>query len=135
MYLHIPFAMNNDIGQCLSSLATSAVGVFFVISGYYYCNGVTKKAILKIFRIFIASLLYFVWNAFLFSQKDGNSLIDFFLQSYGTKTIVNFVLLNVPLFGGHLWYLLSILYVLLICYFIPVRIQDKLIYRPIFVFF
>lgn len=136
VYLHIPFAVNDDIGQCLSSFATSAVGVFFVISGYYYCNGVPKKAILKIFRICIASLLlYFVWNAFLFSQKDGNSLIDFFLQSYGTKKIVNFVLLNVPLFGGHLWYLLSILYVLLICYFIPVRVQDKLIYTVPFLYF
>lgn len=100
-------------GLLMTALNRTAVPIFFMITGYFYQrtidSGRAKNQIIKILTLtFWASLFYFIFNGILVSGD-----IKSYLRSYlSLKAIVKFVVLCASPFQGHLWYLSSILYVL-----------------------
>lgn len=105
------------IGDYVVALCRIAVPLFLLISGYYYQNVINKKKITdyckKIFGLtFFSSLFYFI--AF-----DKN--IDYLLVFRWDKMLI----FNFPIAGDHLWYLFSLINVLVIlavCH----KINDRL---------
>ena len=81
-----------------------------MISGYFYRKEKAVGRIKKIGILFIeANLLYIAWSL-LYGTVSGN------YPSVGIKAVLKFFFLNVSPFGGHLWYLGAILYVLIVVY-------------------
>ena len=81
-----------------------------MISGYFYGKEKAIGQIKKIGILFIeANLLYIAWSL-LYGTVSGN------YPSVGIKAVLKFFFLNVSPFGGHLWYLGAILYVLIVVY-------------------
>ena len=108
------------VGKIVIPLTRIAVPIFFMITGYYYSFTIQrkneKKQLKKIFLMFVgANLLFFAWF-FLKSCFSSNSILTNIRNIFSMKSILKFVLLNESPFGGHLWYLGAILYVLLIVF-------------------
>lgn len=126
--IHIPFP--GEIGAYFTVLTRIAVPVFFMITGYFYSETIKrqreKKQIWKILRLTIeANILYFLWNIIL-NIIRGNGVFSYFKTVFSLKSIFKLIIFNESPFGGHLWYLVALLYVLIIVYFI-----DKLKYRKV----
>ena len=84
--------------------------IFLMISGYFYRKEKAIGQIKKIGTLFIeANLLYVAWSL-LYGPVSGN------YPAVGIKAVLKFVFLNASPFGGHLWYLGAILYVLIVVY-------------------
>ena len=105
--IHIP----PEIGGGYSvALCRIGVPIFLMISGYFYRKEKAVGQIKKIGILFIeANLLYIAWSL-LYGTVSGN------YPSVGIKAVLKFFFLNVSPFGGHLWYLGAILYVLIVVY-------------------
>lgn len=111
--LHCPFP--GVLGDIITPLSRIAVPVFFMITGYFthHEKQASKKQIAKIAKLFVgANLLYLVYSACLCFVTG-----DSFASKFAPSKIMQFVFLNESPFGGHLWYLGAILYVLLLLYF------------------
>ena len=105
--IHIP----PEIGGGYSvALCRIGVPIFLMISGYFYRKEKAIGQIKKIGTLFIeANLLYVAWSL-LYGPVSGN------YPAVGIKAVLKFIFLNVSPFGGHLWYLGAILYVLIVVY-------------------
>ncbi|MGM9589678.1 MAG: acyltransferase [Faecousia sp.] len=131
--IHIPFP--GKTGSYIDALARIAVPVFFMITGYFYVDAMNRKRepaqMKKIFHLCIfANILYFLWNLLLVCR--GGGVKSFFLRMIKPKTLLKFVAFNVSPFGGHLWYLGAILYVLIIVYFLN-KVFPKYFSRILFI--
>ena len=108
IHCHYPYK------QYVIPITDVAVPLFFVCSGYFiYCNGSSKKRLLRILYIICWSFtLYFLKTELfhIFSQKE--------LFILSLTDIVNLVCFNNVVFSIHLWYLAAYLYVLIIIYYI-----------------
>lgn len=104
----------NDMNQefsILLGLMRFAVPVFFLISGFYsfyedkgQANDKYKKRIIRLLKlIIIANLLYFILTPHF---HDISNLGQFF----NFKSILKYLILNLPLIAGHLWFLDALLY-------------------------
>lgn len=96
-----------------------AVPLFLLVSGYYYQNVIDKKKITAYYKkilglTFFSSIFYFI-----VSDKKLDYLITF---RWDKMLIFNF-----PIAGDHLWYLFSLINVLVILS-ICCKIRDKLFY-------
>lgn len=93
-----------------------------MISGYFYRKEKAGKQIKKILWLFLeANLLYIAWSMF-YGAVSAN------YPAVGIKAIVKFLVLNDSPFGGHLWYLGAILYVLIVVYLIDGAGWRKMLY-------
>jgi len=114
--IHTPYP---GIGYIyFNSLCRIAVPIFFMITGFFSQTVVDKereiKQIKKITIIFIgANLLYFVFSILIVALK-GTGVLNYLKSTLTIKTLLKFLILNESPFGGHLWYLGAILYVLVI---------------------
>ena len=123
--LHIPFT--RAVSGIITPLSRIAVPIFFMITGYFYSatseTKKEKKQLLKIARIFFwANTLYLIYSCSVNLIKGESVAKDFTLINF-----CKFIFLNESPFGGHLWYLGAILYVLIIIYFFEKRYsRDKL---------
>ena len=108
---------NNWVGhQVLMPLARSAVPCFFMISGYllYSHGGIGRERLVRNVR-HIGVMC--AWTLVLFAVVDLARMLSSHIMSVPTaKILLHFFIFNqYPwLVGGHLWYLLAYLYVLLI---------------------
>ena len=108
---------NNWVGhQVLMPLARSAVPCFFMISGYllYSHGGIGRERLVRNVR-HIGVMC--AWTLVLFAVVDLARMLSAHIMSVPTaKILLHFFIFNqYPwLVGGHLWYLLAYLYVLLI---------------------
>ena len=112
--IHIPFP--GIFGMHIVTLARIAVPIFFMISGYFYSDIITRngevRQIKKIFRLLLAAnLIYVLWKVLLSIIWNDES---FFQDTFSMKNLFQFLMFNESPFNGHLWYLGAILYVLLI---------------------
>lgn len=128
--IHAPFP--GLLGEITTPLTRIAVPIFFMISGYYYSyikeQQKEKKQIIKIFKLFIcANLLYFFWSL-AWSFIKGDTITAYLSNVLSLESILKFIVFNESPFGGHLWYLSSILYVLLIVFVIEIKWTRKVIY-------
>lgn len=114
--IHVPFP--GIVGTIITPLTRIAVPLFFMITGYYYSSTKERnrvnKQFHKVIHLFIgANLLYLLWNLIKACISNGSVTIEI-SRMFGVKSMLKFILLNESPFGGHLWYLGAILYVLLI---------------------
>lgn len=106
------------IGGYLLSLTRVAVPFFFMVTGYFYSEGKQIKQISKLFKLFLwSNIAYLGWNIIIYALKKEP--IDCLLRkTFSFSSLVKFIFFNESPWGGHLWYLGAILYVLLTIYFL-----------------
>lgn len=126
IFIHAPIP--SEFGKFFCALCRIAVPIFLMITGFFYDN--TKKnnkekiQIKKIFKLLIFSnILYFCYNFLLYLVK--NELNQFLFNLFSIKTLLKFIFFNESPFGGHLWYLGAILYVLILNLFIEKRFNEN----------
>ncbi len=123
--IHTPFP--GEIGRYINALTRIAVPLFFMISGFLFCNAKynqkdEKQYLLKqlksIFRIIIiANVIYFLFYMVL-SIVQGNHLLQYISSVINIKSIVELLVFNESPFAIHLWYLNAYLYVIIIQLFL-----------------
>lgn len=128
--IHAPFP--GIAGTIFLPLCRIAVPLFFMITGYYYTHtkqrNNEKKQLMKILRLFVgANLLFFLWSL-LWKCICGYSVVGYLSSAFSLTSIGKFLLLNESPFGGHLWYLGAILYVLVIIFVFEKKWDRKKMY-------
>ena len=126
--IHISFP--GKIGAYFTALTRVAVPIFFMITGYFYSDTITrhkeKQQIKKIFYLLAeATILFFIWNM-VFSILRRDDVMAYILSIFSGKNLLDLLLFNESPLAGHLWYLGAILYVLVI-----VLLMDKFNCRKI----
>lgn len=129
--IHIQFP--NIAGTIITPITRIAVPIFFMITGYFYSitkeNNNEARQIKKIAKLFVgANVLYLLYALFKSLLKEKTALV-FFSKIVNLETVLKFVLLNDSPFGGHLWYLGAILYVLIILFFFEKKWSREKLYR------
>lgn len=108
----------------LNVIARLAVPLFFLITGYYYTSIVEKGKygvqLKKIFLLAIASSLFY-WIYYGCMALKNNVFYQWFMDTFNSISILNWVLINDTPGIGHLWYLYAMLYS-----FIAIYVIDKL---------
>ena len=123
------------IGGYLISLTRVAVPFFFMVTGFFFSDikkrGKEIKQISKIFKLFLmANLIYFGWNIIIYViQKEP--IDDLLKKSFSFASLVKFILFNESPWGGHLWYLGAILYVLILVFLIKKALRRTIAFRTI----
>jgi fucose 4-O-acetylase-like acetyltransferase len=112
--IHVEFSWDNGY---MAAIATIAVPIFFMISGFFYSQTITcgkaKKQIVKIQKLVIVSnIFYLVWHLIIYGISGGG--MDYLKTTITVKSAAEFVIFNESPFSIHLWYLGAILYVLII---------------------
>ena len=125
--IHISFP--GTFGIIIKTVARISVPVFFMITGYFYESTKRKNGelvqIKKLLYYFIgANALYLFWSLLL----NLKELPVFFDTIVNMQTFIKFVFLNDSPFGGHLWYLSAVLYVLLIIFLFEKRWDRQKLY-------
>lgn len=105
--IHIPFP--GTAGAYFTALTRISVPIFFMITGYFYKNTLTRKRegkkIKKIaIMILLSNWLYLVWDMLLALLK-GEGLFGYLAGAFTAKNMLKFLLLNESPFSGHLWYM------------------------------
>lgn len=126
--LHATFP--NAFGEYFTALIRIAVPIFFMISGYFFDPQTAPRQIRKlIILLLMSNVLYFIWDLLLtILQGDLHIWLS---ESFNIKSIVAFLLFNESPFGGHLWYLGAILYVIIIYHLIFKSCYEKV--RRVFI--
>ncbi|MBR6131129.1 MAG: acyltransferase [Bacteroidales bacterium] len=113
-------------------LTRCAVPCFFIISGYLLFDKEQgriiperlKRNIIHIGKILLwTTLFYLVFDEIVYYFSNGGHL---WMPS--VKRLIKMFVLNVPLFGHHLWYLFAYLYVLFIVFFVNKYDKWKLLF-------
>lgn len=96
-----------------------SVPLFFLITGYFYLSLSAEhvlRHIKKIAKIAVFATIYcfgvFVWIY-------GRDFYTEISQLGKITAWYSFLVFNEPFYGFHLWYLWSIIYVLILLYFVP----------------
>lgn len=126
IHVHFP----GTIGAYFMTLTRISVPIFFMITGYFYSGIIKKqyqsKQLKKIFKLFIvANGIYILWEVL---RAYIRSDIRTFIHTFSPQKIIDFLIFNESPWGGHLWYLGSILYVLIIAAVIDKTKYMRLIY-------
>lgn len=113
--IHAPFP--GEFGKYITSLSRISVPIFLMITGFYYKKVVNtnkeNEQIKKIIKLILFSnAIYIVFDIIKYSLSG--KLLDFVLNLFSLKTIFKLIILNESPFAWHLWYLNSLLYVLII---------------------
>ena len=109
--IHAPFP--GVIGEYFTSLTRIAVPIFFMISGYFWKPGNSKKQIIKLIKLFLIGNITYCTFDYVKAYAQGN--IRTFVESvFNQKTVENWVLFNDSPFAPHLWYLGAIKYVIVV---------------------
>ena len=119
--------------EYIDSLATFAVPVFFMITGYFYSSAQKHRRegaqIKKVAGLLLLSnLLYFVWKI-VKCILQHESIGEYLCSLRNLKPWLEFVFLNESVFSGHLWYLGALLYVLVIILLVDKYSNRKKLYK------
>lgn len=132
VFIHITFSGN--FGVAMQKLARYAVPFFFLVSGFFsYQSNLQKikKRIKHIFSLIVfAEMTYILFSiAAILSSHGIDELLSYLRIYTNPSTIANFLLFNVTISSGHLWYLFAILYVYAIYYFVTLmRINERIFF-------
>lgn len=107
----------------LNVIARLAVPLFFLITGYYYTSIVEKgKYGVQLKRSFVGYCIFSVLLDILWLYGSKNNVFyQWFMDTFNSISILNWVLINDTPGIGHLWYLYAMLYS-----FIAIYVIDKL---------
>ena len=131
VFIHIPFC--GQLGTGVDALARFAVPFFFFVSGYYSyripCEKI-KNRIRNILSLLMLSMTsYTAFEIIKLLKYDRVELVTFFEKYTELSTYTEFLIFNVPVHFGHLWYLLAVLYVYIIFYFVTMfHVKEKIIF-------
>lgn len=111
VFIHCPFP--GTFGNVVGGIGRLAVPLFFVISGYFSYGIDRKKAAKRLHSIFnlnvAGTLLYALWRVFRSCYYGENLLWALKGAVPRMKELVEWVLISVNPYAGHLWYLTSLL--------------------------
>lgn len=128
VFIHTP--INGVVGQMFLPITRIGVPFFFMVTGFFLFKNnkeKIKKNIIKMFKLtVIANLIFFIWNVLLLLLR-GKSIVEYLYNVFSIKSILQLLLLNQSPFGGHLWYLTAMLYVLIIYYFVNNTKYEKVV--------
>ncbi len=128
--IHCPFP--GIVGSAVTPLTRIAVPIFFMITGYYYSHtksqNRTVRQIKKILKLLLLSLPLYCVFSFVTAYASGTSLSSFLSDLIAPSSVFRFLCLNEPPFGGHLWYLCAILYVLVLLFFFEKKWDRRKLY-------
>ncbi len=116
--IHIPFA--GKAGGIVIAFGKIAVPFFLVVCGYFLYRDDSAEFMKRLqkqtFRVFmftvIANLLYIAYEMAIMIYNG--SISEFIDKHFTSENLLKFFVFNESSFGGHLWYLGSLLYALLI---------------------
>ena len=120
--IHFPFP--GEMGNILIAYGKTAVPFFLVICGYFlyreddelFLERIKKQTKKLLILTILANLLFMIFDYIVLA---GTGMGWSFPAKYLNATaVMNFILYNESSFAGHLWYLGSLLYALVILYFI-----------------
>ncbi len=119
VFIHMPFP--GIAGTVVMAIGRVAVPAFFMITGFFYQtvkeNGREKQQLLKVLSLtLVSNLLYFIWGILL--SFLTSSPAEYIKQTVNDRAIFNFLIWNESPFGVHLWYLGSLLFALVILFFL-----------------
>lgn len=125
--IHCSF--KGKMGACIISLTRIAVPIFFMITGFFYQNVMVKngekRQVVKILKLtIIANGVYILWNV-VTNIMSGDNLSIHFKNLITENSLIKWIVFNESPFGGHLWYLNAIFYVLCLAFFITHKIKNK----------
>lgn len=120
--IHFPFP--GELGNILIAFGKTAVPFFLVICGYFlyreddelFLTRIKKQAKKLLILTILANLLFMVFDYILLARAGMES--SFSTNYLNPSAIMNFILYNESSFAGHLWYLGSLFYALVMLYFI-----------------
>ena len=136
LFIHVSFP--GQFGHLVNCIATMAVPMFFMISGYFNygasCAAIRRRT-LHIAKLLLGgTLLYILWSC-VSTELAGGSTIAYLRAALilDPIEITNWIILHIHPYAGHLWYLNAIL----LCYlcfwayskFFEGKIMD---YRPFY---
>lgn len=114
--IHIGFP--GTIGVIVNVIARFAVPLFFIVSGFFLQNNsgdincLLNRKILKILKLSISSIVfYWCWGAVLHCFILQEMTILAWIKSLiSFRNIIGLIFMNSVPGGGHLWFLLALLY-------------------------
>ena len=125
IFLHINFP--GILGDITEMIARFAVPFFFMISGYFLISDDKKFTYLDIRRkvkrriirlcvlLALSVILFFTFEIYI----NRNCLSTFLSNTFNLKRIIAFFFFNEPFFGGHLWFILALIYCYVFIYLFP----------------
>ena len=132
VFIHVLFY--GKIGTLFDILARFAVPLFFTISGYYSKNITEKQIMKRIYHIFrlliIAVTVYTLKQIYPYMiNMDMQGMVQYFSGLFNLKSVLKLIVLNVPFYAVHLWYLFALIYVYAAYYFVTIlNVQKKIIF-------
>ena len=115
VFLHIKFP--SLFGEIVEMFARFGVPFFFMVSGYFLISSsgidakllrtkIKRKLIHLLIILLFGSILYFILDIY----TSRSNLSTYFANLFNVKSLLVLVLFNEPLFGGHLWFILALIY-------------------------
>lgn len=99
-----------------------SVPLFFLITGYFYLSLPIEHVLKHIKKIFKIAVLATVYCLGVFVLVYGRDFYEEISQLGKITAWYSFLVFNEPFYGFHLWYLWSIIYVLILLYYIPKKL-------------
>ena len=115
VFLHIKFP--SLFGEVVEMIARFGVPFFFMVSGFFLFSNpnidieqLKKKILRRLLRLIvillISTIIYLAYELYM-----NRAYLTVFLGNiFSAKRLVAFFLFNEPFFGGHLWFILALIY-------------------------
>ncbi len=115
---HYPFT--NDLMDYVTRWARFVVPIFFMTTGFFYSSTVKRNKeivhIKKILFLVVSSNIIYLMYGIARYLLNGN-LSTYIANTFNLQSLIEFLFFNESPFAGHLWYLNTLLYTLIIAYF------------------
>jgi len=125
IFLH--WETENLSGRFIHLLASMAVPLFFMISGYFFLKLKEKKKVVgqlvKLFRLTLFAY-FFYFLLFWYRNHGVSALSDWF----SLDRFAFYVVICDTRLGFHLWYLNSIIFVLSVVYLFSIKFNVRILY-------
>ncbi len=129
MIICIHEAFPGTFGEVVRLISRVAVPMFFMITGFYYediCNhNRQKQQIKKIFNLTVVTMLFYVVYEFLKQFFVYHTVGKFINDLVSLEALKRLFIYNYSVWGGQLWYLRALLYVLIIALILKKIINKK----------
>lgn len=116
VFIHAPFP--GKLGGLVDCLARFAVPMFFMISGYFNYQATSRQVLRRlkhILTLFLIGALFRQFCICLSIELNGGSTIAHLLTVIPeSDEIMRLLILQIPPYTGHLWYLCA----MMVCYLI-----------------